>query len=44
VSEAPDVRSSPVFRRGILQGSLASIPLGGQVAPRAGVGLKLAWK
>jgi len=42
VSEAPEVSSRPVFRSGILHGSLASIPLGGHTAPRDGVGLKLA--
>jgi len=31
-----------VFRRGILQGFIDSIPLGGHTAPRDGVGLKLA--
>jgi len=41
VSEAPDVRSRAVFRRGISQGFLVSIPLAGQTAPIEGDGLRL---
>ena len=41
VSDAPDESSRPVFSRGILQGSLASIPFGGHTAPIDGAGFRL---
>ena len=42
VSDAPEVRRRVVFSRGISQGFLTSIPLGGHTAPRDGVGFRLA--
>ncbi len=33
-----------MFRRGISQGLMTSIPCGGQTAPIDGLGLRLAWK
>jgi len=41
VSAAPEVSRSAVFRSGIIQGSIASIPLGGHTAPSEGVGFRL---
>jgi hypothetical protein len=42
VRAAPEVSSRAVFRRGISQGFLTSIPFGGQTAPIDGVGFRLA--
>lgn len=42
VSAAPEVSRRAVFSRGISQGSLSSIPFGGQTAPIDGVGFRLA--
>ena len=41
VSAAPDERSRPVLRRGIIQGSIGVIPFGGQTAPIEGAGFRL---
>jgi len=41
VSAAPDDRSRPVFRSGILQGFIGSIPFGGHTAPIKGAGFRL---
>ena len=44
VSAAPDESRSPVLRRGIIHGSLGSIPFGGHTAPSEGAGFRLEWK
>lgn len=40
----PDARSTPVLRRGIENGLIGVIPVGGQVQPISGVGARLLWK
>lgn len=40
----PDARSTAVFSRGIENGLIALIPVGGQEHPISGVGASLLWK
>jgi hypothetical protein len=42
VKAAPEVKRRFVFKNGISQGLITSIPLGGQIHPISGTGFKLA--
>gem|GEM_PF-5985392 len=41
VNDAPDVNKIAVFKRGINQGLITSIPFGGQTPPISATGFKL---
>ena len=44
VTVAPEARSTAVFKRGMENGLIGVIPVGGQVHPISGVGARLLWK
>lgn len=44
VTEIPELNRIAVFSSGMLSGSIVWIPIGGQVQPNSGVGVRLLWK
>jgi len=44
VINAPEVIKTKVFNKGIFQGLIAIIPLGGQTEPISNVGFNAEWK